>query len=289
MTAIVTWNAQSGRGVDGHLDLDRCAAVIEALGEADVICLQEVIRFMPEIDDGAGADQVAALAARLPGFEPVFGAAFERAGRMPGRRAQYGNLVLARLPVLYVGRHPLPQPAEPEVKHMPRQATEVVVAAPGGPLRVVTTHLEYHSACQRLAQVERLRTLHREAAANDRTRGALPASGPYAPPTRPSDCIVCGDFNALPGDPVHVRMLAPFDDETPPFVDAWRATTGDTPHPPTCGVHDRRQWPEGPHCRDYFFATPGLARRIEAVAIDEQTDASDHQPLRLLLADPASS
>ncbi len=288
MTAIVTWNAQSGRGVDGRLDLDRCAAVIEALGEAEVICLQEVIRFMPGLDDGAGEDQAAALAARLPGFEPVFGAAFERAGDMPGRRAQYGNMVLARLPVLYVARHLLPQPPEAEVKHMPRQATEVVVDAPGGPLRVVTTHLEYHSPRHRLAQVDRLRALHREAAANDRMRAALPADGPYAPPVRPADCIVCGDFNALPDDPVHARMLAPFDDETPPFLDAWRVAHGnDAPHPPTCGVHDRRQWPEGPHCRDYFFATPGLARRIETVAVDTATDASDHQPLRLTLADPA--
>ena len=288
MTAIVTWNAQSGRGVDGRLDLDRCAAVIEALGEADVICLQEVIRFMPDLDDGAGEDQVAALAARLPGFEPLFGAAFERAGQVPGRRAQYGNLVLARAPILFVNRHPLPQPAEPEVKHMPRQATEVVIDVPGGPLRVMTTHLEYHSARQRLAQIRRLRTLHQEAAANERTRDALPATGPYAPLPRPSDCIVCGDFNALPGDPVHARMLAPFDDGTPEFVDAWRVANGDAPHPPTCGVHDRRQWPEGPHCRDYFSATPALARRIETVTVDPVTDASDHQPLRLVLADPAA-
>ena len=50
---------------------------------------------------------------------------------------------------------------------MQRIALEAVVRTPGGPLRVVTTHLEYYSAMQRAAQVERLRDLHVEAASRE--------------------------------------------------------------------------------------------------------------------------
>ena len=46
---------------------------------------------------------------------------------------------------------------------MPRVAVEVVVEAPFGPLRVMTTHLEYYSKEHRAAQIARLRELHREA------------------------------------------------------------------------------------------------------------------------------
>ena len=48
---------------------------------------------------------------------------------------------------------------------MPRAAVEVVVEAPFGPLRVMTTHLEYYSKDHRAAQIDRLRELHREACA----------------------------------------------------------------------------------------------------------------------------
>ena len=41
----------------------------------------------------------------------------------------------------------------------------------------------------------------------------------------------------------------------------------------------------GGHCRDYFAVTVDVARRIADLAIDTDTDASDHQPLRLTLHD----
>src|SRR5215467_2577112 len=43
-------------------------------------------------------------------------------------------------------------------------ALGVVVAGARAPVRITTTHLEYYSAKQRAAQVERLRELHAEAA-----------------------------------------------------------------------------------------------------------------------------
>ncbi len=283
MTRILAWNIQCGRGVDGVVDLGRIAAVIRRLGDADVLCLQEVAQRMPELDDGAGADQVAELAALFPDHEPLFGPALDLLGRPQGGRSRFGNLVLSRLPVLQAFRHLLPQPADPDALHMPRQATEVVVAAASGPLRVITPHLEYHSEIQRLAQVERLRELQREVAENTARPRPRPETGPYADRPRPTRCVLCGDLNSRPGDAVLRRLLAPFAGDVPAFLDAWPLVHGSKPHAPTCGIHDRRQWPEGPHCRDFFLVSADLVAALAGFRVDEETAASDHQPLLLEL------
>lgn len=279
-TSILSWNIQWGLGVDGRIDLARIVRVIRAMADPDVICLQEVAQAMPDVD---GADQVAVLAEAFPGTTTLFGAAVERGAGAAARRGRFGNLVLTRLPVLDVVRHPLPQPADATVKHMARQATEVSVATPGGALRVTTTHLEFHSAEQRLAQVRRLRDIHAEIAANERTPGQWLADGPYAAPGRPASGLFCGDFNMVIDDPAYAEMIAPFANATPALVDAWTAFAGGKPHAPTCGIFDAAQWPQGAHCRDFFFVTADLATRIEAVRVDIATDASDHQPVLLVL------
>ena len=283
MTAIVTWNIQCATGVDGAVDPGRIAAVAGQAGEADIFCFQEVARFMPDLDGGAGGDQVEALRQLFPGYQAIFGAALDFAGVGSGPRRQFGNLVLSRLPVLQAFRHLLPQPAEGAVKHMPRQATEIVVADAAGPLRLVTTHLEYHSEAQRMAQAGRLRALHEEAAANEATP-ALASAGAYAPTPRPARAVLCGDMNLVPDDPVYRLLVSPLAAETPPLIDAWRARHGDQPHAPTCGVFDGEQWPQGPHCRDFFLVTPDIAEAIETLTVDTESAASDHQMLRLELS-----
>src|SRR6185436_8590222 len=80
-----------------------------------------------------------------------------------GGRREFGNMILSRLPVTHVLRHLLPWPADPGVPTMPRIAVEAVLETADGPLRVTTTHLEYHSALQRDAQVARLREIQVEA------------------------------------------------------------------------------------------------------------------------------
>ena len=283
MTAIVSWNIQWGKGCDGRVDLERIAHVVRAMGEADVICCQEVSRFDPAID-GDGADQATMLEALFPGYRAYFGAALDRAGGRLGRRRQFGNLVLARLPVLHAFRHHLPQPAAGGTKHMPRQATEVVVETKAGPLRVITTHLEYYVAAHRAAQIERLRVLHAETSANA-TMPPNPGKSPYDPAPRPASLVLCGDFNILPDDEQYRALFQPFADGTPPFQDAWCLRHGTQQHPPTCGLFDRFQWTEGGHCRDYFAVTPDVAKRLVSVEADLKTGASDHQPIRLALAD----
>ena len=270
MTALVTWNIQWGQGCDGVVDLARIARVVRALGEADVICLQEVARNDPDI--AGGADQAAALARLFPDYRVCFGPGVERPPR------EFGNVLLSRLPVLQVFRHLLPRPAEAGIKHMQRQAIEAVVQTAAGPLRVVTTHLEYYSAAHRAAQIERLRALQEEVAANA-ARPPTPGPSPYDPVPRPASVVICGDFNLLPDDKEYGQLFRG------PLLDAWTVHRQGEPHPPTTGVHDRVQWKMGGHCRDYFAVTSDVAQRIAALEVDLATDASDHQPLRLVLRD----
>jgi endonuclease/exonuclease/phosphatase family metal-dependent hydrolase len=61
--------------------------------------------------------------------------------------------------------------------------------------------------------------------------------------------------------------------------DAWRVLHRDRPHDPTCGVHDREQWKDGPNTRDFVFLSDDLAGRLGAIRVDTATDASDHQPV----------
>lgn len=277
MTSIVTWNIQCGQGCDGIIDLERIAAVTRALGDADVICFQEVSRNDPGI--ASGADQATVLGTLFSGYEAFFGAGLDRKNENGKERRQFGNVLLSRLPVLQVFRHLLPRPADGGLKHMQRVAIEAVVQSASGLLRVATTHLEYYSVKQRRAQVAQLRALQKEISEN---AASPPAAGetPYDPLPRPASLVLCGDFNLLPDD-AEYRLL--FSQEEIHLVDAWRKTHAGKPHPPTTGLYDRKQWEHGGHCRDYFALTPDLAPRIASLEMDDKSDASDHQALRLVL------
>lgn len=285
MTAIVSWNIQNGKGADGAVSLPRIAEVISRFGEPDVICLQEVSRHLPLSGADFAVDQVAELADLFSGYEVIFGIAIEAAGAGISPRWQYGNATLTRLPVVSVFHHALPQPVQAGVRQMPRQVSEVTVTTGNGSLRVMNTHLEFHSLAQRMAQVARLRELHLQAAAHVHAPPDYDDSGSYRFLDRPENCVVCGDFNIEVGSPEYAAMLAPVNDGTPCFLDAWRICHSGRSHEPTCGVHDTVQWPQGPHCRDFFFVAGAAARAVDAVCVDTDTNASDHQPLMLSIAD----
>jgi len=263
---LVTWNIQWGKGCDGRVDLARIAAVTRAMGDPDVICFQEVGVNYAVL--GAG-DQPSELARLFPGFTPVFRPAIEA----PASGRAFGNMILSRLPVLQVINHLLPRPAEAGVKTMQRHALEAVIAAPWGPVRVVTTHLEYYSASHRAAQVAALRKLQQEVSA----RAALGESrgeeaGPYETLARPITTILCGDFNAEPSWPEYAALTAG-------LRDGWTIANPGRPHAPTCGIHDTAQWKEGPNVRDFVFITDDLVPRLLELRVDTVTDASDHQPV----------
>jgi len=273
---IISWNIQAAKGVDGYTRVDRIAAVLQAMGEADIICCQEVIQ------DTASerADQVRQLARCFPDHKPFFGAAIDRPSA--GGRLRFGNLVLSRLPVMQCALHKLPQPADSGTRNMPRQAVEVMIQQGGRPCRIVTTHLEYFSAVQRSAQVAYLQALYRET----RARAANPTlpggTGLYASVQETEATILCGDLNLTLDSADYRRLVGNHRDGS--LLDAWSLLYPEAERPPTCGVFDRVQWQEGPHCRDYFFVAPELAARVSAVTVDTGTDASDHQPIKLTLS-----
>jgi len=280
---LLSWNVQWCRGVDGRVDARRIARVARELVDADVICLQEVARGFDTLAGSAGEDQFAQLAAAFAGYTLIEGIAVDAAGP-GGARRQFGNLLLSRLPVRRAWRHLLPWPADAEHADMQRVAVEAVIEAPDiGDVRITSTHLAYYSAAQRLAQVDALRSLHAAAQGHIRppTR-ADSSNGPFHWVAQPRADIVCGDFNCEPASAGHARMLEVFDDDTPPFRDAWALAHPGVPHDPTVGLFDTVQWPRQFAC-DFTFVSSDLAPRLTSFEIDASSDASDHQAMLLTL------
>ncbi|WP_459643117.1 endonuclease/exonuclease/phosphatase family protein [Kineococcus sp. NUM-3379] len=169
---LATWNAASGRGPDGRVRNGALAACAAALG-VDVLALQEVDAGQ---ERSGRADQAALAAAACSAadgspWEHRFAAALSG---VPGRREDftaatgaepaggplYGVALLSRYPVLSwhelrlaPGRAVLPLPLPPGsgrrvllVPDEPRVALAAVVAAPGGAVTVVSTHLSFSPA-----------------------------------------------------------------------------------------------------------------------------------------------
>lgn len=277
---LLQWNIQWCRGMDGVVDPARIARFTKAFADPDVACFQEVAINYPALAGSAGEDQVTVLKGLFPGYTAIFGAAVDVPDEAGGRR-QFGNLILSRLPVRQAYRHSLPWPAESGTPSMPRVAVEVVVHADIGSVRVITTHLEYYSAQQRMAQVERLRELHIEACGHASAKSSSQyRSGPFEPFERPVPAIVTGDFNMKIDDPACVRLQAPFDGNVPRLVDAWAHAHPGEPHPPTFCLHGK-EYAKEPYCCDFVFVTEDLAPRLKSVRVDVQTQASDHQPVAI--------
>jgi len=185
---IVSWNIQAATGVDGITSSKRIAKDIQAFVDADVICLQEVLRTEAN-------DQVKGIANFFPDHEVYFGQAINRA-HLPGR-LEFGNMMLTRLPVLQVIYHTLPEPAEPKVKNMPRQAMELILQYNNEPLRLLTTHLEFFAAGQRAAQVRYLADRYQESL--QRFTNPPPKGGNEQFESIPETAltIYAGDFNLV--------------------------------------------------------------------------------------------
>lgn len=274
---ILSWNIQWGLGLDGAVDLGRIAAEIAAR-DPDVICLQEVSGGFAELKGNDGRDQFADLAGRFPGYCALSFAPVD----MPGAplRRRFGNLMLSRLPVGQVVRHTMPWDSD-GVECMPRGLIEAVIEAPFGPVRVMTTHLEWSSPRLRAPQVEAILDIQRRAGRRA-MRPPTPGNGPYRTGPTSAEAILLGDFNMTPGDPLVARLQERQGEDVPAFRDAWRVVEAEAAHPASSGLFDPAHGP--PRCVDYAFVTEGLAGRVAAFDVDQVSRASDHQFLVLDLA-----
>lgn len=276
---LVTWNTQWCRGLDGAVSPQRIVEGARAMADFDVLCLQEIAQGYADMP-GAPGDQPAELQALLPGFQLFFGAAVDEFDAK-GRRMRFGNLIATRLPVAQVQHHALPWPADPGVRSMPRMCTVVTLQSPVlGPVRVMSTHLEYYSKPQRMAQALALRDLHIEACAH----AAAPpldddSRSPFQTKVHTGHAILCGDFNLEPTEPEYAAIQQGFGaDGAQRLQDAWRIRHGATPHAPTFRLFDRTYGPEPVAC-DFVFVSEGLAPRVRRIEVDGATQASDHQPV----------
>ena len=285
---LVTYNIQYAKGRDGRFDLGRIARAVDG---ADVIALREVERHWPR---SGMADQPAALGALLPGHYWVYGPAFDMDasetagdGTVVNRRRQFGNMLMARWPVLWSRLHVLPKLATVDVFNMDMPALEGVVDAPGGAIRAWSIHLSSLSTRERMRQVEYLLDRHDRAAAagaawcgradirdDDWSVGA-------PPPPMPREAIWMGDFNAEPDGPEYAAIVGPADPVSgrvpygDRFVDAWTAAgnreDGSVTYPASGGFGARRL--------DYCFVGAGLASGVRSARVDMDADGSDHQPV----------
>ncbi len=280
---LLSWNIQWGCGCDGRVSFPRISGVIRQMGEFDVICLQEVAVNHPGLAGSEGEDQIAILSDSFPGYSAHYGIGSDLAAENGARRL-FGNLVLSRLPVQQVFRHSLPFPAEKNCPGMPRIALEVVIAAGHRGLRVTTAHLEYYSLAQRSAQIKHLRTIHEEA--------FLHSSGfvvghdldpPFKGPHRPISSVYCGDFNCEPSAGELACLSQPFTSGAPGLLDAWSIAHPGSPNAFTVGLNGCA-WPDRAYCCDYFFVSEDLQSSVRRVLVNQETSASDHQPILLELA-----
>ena len=183
---VASFNIHHGVGLDGRLDLERIAGVIEAQ-DPDVIGLQEVDRHFGERSQFV--DQARWLAERLD-MHVVFGANLDLEPLTPGaERRQYGTAILSRHRILEWRNTLLPRPEGGEQRGL----LEAVVRVRGTRVRAFSTHLQHNSQAERLVQVAAIRDIV------GRSRESV---------------VLVGDFNATP-DSQEIAAI------TEDLTDAW--------------------------------------------------------------------
>ena len=283
---FVTYNIQYSKGRDGCFDLERCARAVDG---ADIIALQEVERNWPR---SGMADQPAELGTLLPGYYAVYGPYFDMDastrngnGSIANRRRQFGNMLLARWPIVASRLLLLPRIGTTTFPDMQMGTIEGVIVTEGGPLRVVSLHLSARSTRERMMQIGFLLDDHARAAAAGGAWSGVNLDdswslGEDAPPM-PVEAIWMGDFNACPGGPEYDAITGPVDpiygriDHSDVFADAWVAAGNDE----TSGVTYPTDGISGDMRLDYCFVSTAFAPRVRSVRIDSEADASDHQPV----------
>lgn len=282
---LLSYNIQYGYGADGRHDLTRAARVVEG---ADIACLQEVERHWSR---SADEDQPARLQALLPERYAVFSPAFDmdasrrEGGRVINRRRQFGPMILSRWPILWTRTLLLPMRRMIDPLNTQSGALEACIAAPGGPVRVVSLHLAHVGVAERLEQLAALKAhLARAALAGPPWSGTddEPArnwtEGAVEPPN-PESLILAGDFNCEPGSAELDALL----DATPYHSGALYAG-GLVDAVARLGVrlHSHEKVIAGQLRRrqlDHVLVSADLAPRLRRAWAGTDEMASDHFPL----------
>jgi len=287
---IVSYNIQYAKGKDGRYDLARIAAAVQG---ADLIGLQEVTRNFPGVPE-ALADQPAVLAELLPAYFWSYAAPLDLdagsslvAGRAVNRRLQFGNMLLSRWPILSTRHLLLPRARSFDRGDQQNGVLEAIVAAPGGPIRIYVTHLDYLRSQQRRAQLDwLLPKLHAVPLEGASVTGQGWVELPRA--EVPPEFLLLGDFNLMPSQPEYDRIVGEADyfygrQRVGGFlVDSWVAA-GHREEEGLTWFDEAKAFEEGLRL-DYIFVTPGLAPAVRRAWIDAANPASDHQPVWLELA-----
>ncbi len=280
---IITWNTQWFKGLDGVVDVARVLSTAREMADFDVLCMQEVSVNYPVLTGQTEGDQPALVARLLPGFQVFFSAAIDELSACGTYRQKFGNLIATRLPVRTVEHValPYPNPVTQEVTpSMQRICQVTTVQAPWGPLRVMTTHLEYYSQVMRHAQAIACRDLHLQGCALADFPSKTEEGTPYQPKPLTTDTVICGDFNFEQDSAEHASMIQPHQTHT--LYNAWNQLNGSAPHPSTFRLYDRTYGPEPVGC-DFFFVSESLKHRVQRFAVNQETKVSDHQPVLLEL------
>jgi endonuclease/exonuclease/phosphatase family metal-dependent hydrolase len=283
---LVTYNIQYSLGKDGNYELER---IVEAVHGADIIALQEVTRNFGQFPD---ADQPARIAELLPDYYWVYGPpvdldASERDGngRVFNKRAQFGNMLLAKWPILSSRLLLLPRMRTYDKANFQFGMLEGVIDFPAGPLRVYSTHLNPQSATERIAQIDFMLSKLFDA---PREGGSISGSevSKIASELRevlvPVEFVVLGDCNLTPGSAEYTRIVGKADYYygsrivAQHLVDTW-VQSG---NPQDSGVtwFDMTENSNNELRLDYGFVSAGLASRVKRAWIDNEAIGSDHQP-----------
>ncbi|MGI2328578.1 endonuclease/exonuclease/phosphatase family protein [Planococcus sp. YIM B11945] len=243
---VMSFNIAHGLGMDGTVDLERTASVIED-SCAGIVALQEVDRFFSE--RSSFVDQVDWLSKRL-GMEAVFGANLDLDPSESERsRRQFGNAILSKYPIKYVENHLLRQVATPFGHNEQRGILEAVIDLQGTHISVFNTHLAFKDEELEVSVNELLKLTER----------------------RKFPRIIAGDFNAAPEHTQIKKIRKQFTDS---FLHMRR---GDAYTYPSYFYEEVTAEQTKPVTRiDYIFSDDELDAVQTAVM---NTDASDHLPV----------
>ncbi len=288
---LVTYNIQYSLGKDGAYDLER---IVETVREADIIALQEVARNRSQAPD---ADQPGRIAELLPDFHWIYGppvdldaSVRDADGRVINRRFQFGNMLLARWPILSSRLLLLPRMRTYGRPNPQCGALEGVIDYPGGALRVYCVHLNYLNGAERMAQLDYLMPKLLEVP----REGGSQSGGPtlqwpeLLDVPLSEDFVVLGDYNLTPDSPEYTRIVGEPDYYygsrivAQHLVDMW-VQAG---HPPDEGItwYDESKNFQSGLRLDYGFVSAGLAEKVKSAWIDNKALGSDHQPTWFELA-----